>query len=36
MIHLLTCFGAGLLGMLCMFILLCFLPEITDIFTRKK
>jgi len=36
MTHLLLCFAAGALGMLSMFILICFTPELTEFFSRKK
>ena len=30
------CFLAGASGMLCMFILICFIPEIEEFLNRKK
>lgn len=36
MIHLLACFLAGAVGMLAMFVTICLIPEIEDLFRRKK
>jgi len=36
MTHLLLCFAAGALGMLSMFVLICFTPELSEFFSKPK